>query len=328
MSTSMEANCCTVRENFSYVCGHVTTVVKHHNQCTLPCAFGPYRHSPDIQDGLKLFLPGHVLRACRWDRVCIEDIECIYCQFTNTGCSFSVLPQILPSNTWISDPRDGGYKVIPPAEIQSRRAYWTNYVHDQAVLFHRQYLMREAHQDALDALAEYDERLGQITNRKTRKQYSWDIKRAKMMLDFYDLAQNLYFGQVRLMGAMEVTCLFDPNNLTFLTHDLLHLVKPEEIPSEEICGICTEALVSPELGEVTRVFCGSHLFHHKCIVDWFNRSKTDKVSCPMCRKTCTIYRLPLAEWYPDNIDAVLSDDSDNDDWDGDYWDGDDLDGDD
>ncbi|KAF7854629.1 hypothetical protein EAF04_010437 [Stromatinia cepivora] len=310
-----------MRETFSYVCGHVTTVVEHRSHCTLPQTFNPYRYSPEIQNGSKLYLPGHLLRACRWAGVRIAHSKCMYCQaveyrpLTNTGNDSSLLSQLLPLNTWISDPGVGvgEYKVIPPAELQLRRAYWDNYVSDQAILFQRQHHLQVTYQDALKALANYDVILGQITYTETRKQLSWNITRANMMQDFYDLGRNLYLGQVRSMGALEVTCLFDPMNLTSLTHDLLHLVKPEEIPSGEICGICREALDSPEQrGNVTRVFCGSHLFHHKCIAEWFDTSITDKVSCPMCRRTCTIYRPLLAEWYPKDLDI---DDSDIDDLD-------------
>ncbi|EDN98536.1 predicted protein [Sclerotinia sclerotiorum 1980 UF-70] len=81
---------------------------------------------------------------------------------------------------------------------------------------------------------------------KTWDHLSWKMTRAKKMLDFYDADQNRYLFSVRARGYGKKESLFDPEYVTCLTNDLFYHVKPEKIPSGEICSICKEALDSPE----------------------------------------------------------------------------------
>ncbi|CAD6446940.1 700f5866-5227-4ac9-ab00-bc087f3a006b-CDS [Sclerotinia trifoliorum] len=328
----MDAECYIFKETFSDVCGHVTTVIvhqffcarNHHDQFPFSQTSSPYPASSEIEKGFKLnFGNHHDIQSCRWADADIADSKCMYCQavessqFTNTDSSSSVLSQLLPSNTWISDPGIGEYKFIPPAEIQSRRAYWKNFIADQAILSQRQYKMQVNYHDAVKALANYVEELGQIINTETWEHLSWKITRAKKLLDFYEVDQDHYLLMVRSREA-SMECLFDPTNVTSLTHDLLYHVKSEEIPREEICSLCKEAFDSPDNRvDVVRAFCGLHLFHHGCIVKRFKKCEglTDELSCPMCRKTCEYYSIPYfgPDWYSNSTDPDSSSDSSSDD---------------
>ncbi|APA15470.1 hypothetical protein sscle_15g102400 [Sclerotinia sclerotiorum 1980 UF-70] len=162
----MNAECCIFKETFSDVCGHVTTVIEHQYFCTkdqhdrLP-EFDPYPDSSKLEKGLQLHFDHHYDESSRWAVADIADSKCMYCQavesgkFTNTDSSSSVLSQLLPPNTWISDHEIGGYKVIPPADIQSRRAYWKSFIADQVILSQRQYKMQVKYYDVAKAIVNH-----------------------------------------------------------------------------------------------------------------------------------------------------------------------------
>jgi hypothetical protein len=49
-----------------------------------------------------------------------------------------------------------------------------------------------------------------------------------------------------------------------------------------ICSICQDKLDE----KIIFLEC-SHMFHHECIMNWYNNT-TDKKSCPLCRKDIII----------------------------------------
>lgn len=310
----MDDNCCTVRETFSNVCGHVTTVTEHLNHCDL-YYHDPYSDFNGTGNAMQPSLPEHCSRKCRWTGVQIILGKCMYCEAVAQSPSTprDNVPFLLPTNTWISDLGVGGYKEISDAELESRRKFFKDYVSDQEILFKRQARMNTMYKDAVSLLAKYDDEVpAHEVVPAQRAELSARVVKTKLMHEWYDVAQNLYLGEVRCLKPSEVKCLLDPKSLLSLTHDLLRLVKREDIPSGEVCAICREDLDGSEQNrEVTRVFCGSHLFHHQCIVLWFTPD-AQNVSCPMCRRTRQVYHVP--DWDAFNDPDIDPFDERLDDW--------------
>ncbi|KAI9645071.1 E3 ubiquitin-protein ligase Zswim2 [Ciborinia camelliae] len=234
----------------------------------------------------------------RWATTQITESKCICCEAAiENRAAF-----ILPPRTWISDLDYEKFAPISPEVLAQRTEFWKNIISDQAILVQRQDRYVEAYQAAVRELQEYD--ASDEVNAETRNELSQNVRRARGLQRFYDIDQIFYLNMVRSMGLVTSILLFDPTDLLFLNQTLLSLVKPEEISSEEICGICTEELYSSEEnGRALRVFCGNHLFHQKCIVQWFETIKLDRfadqLSCPLCRKTQKFYSIP------DNLDGIL-----------------------
>ncbi|QSZ35868.1 hypothetical protein DSL72_006990 [Monilinia vaccinii-corymbosi] len=288
---AMNPDSCKVAETFSTVCGHVASIVKHGDRCPHPQ--DPQYCPEDKRSGQFIHMDDHFLRSVRWVSAKITESKCIYCEAVEQGTPF-----VAPPMTWISDVGDseGEHKIVSPAEIASRREFWKNFIADHAVLSQRQHDLLEVYRAAATELQQYDARSG---NEETVIKIATAAIISKKMYEWYDLERYLYLGMVRMMGEMEMALLFDPNKLTLLTYELLYPVNPDEIPSGEVCGICMDELNSAEPSDnVRRVFCGRHLFHQECIVQWFEKSRELKASCPMCRKTHQFYRAPFREWLP------------------------------
>ncbi|KAI9645072.1 hypothetical protein NHQ30_005806 [Ciborinia camelliae] len=308
----MNYDACSVKETFSAVCGHVTTAIEHHSNCR--------RSQEDfysVGTGQNLRLRFHYHQgSTRWLPAMIKESKCIYCDAVEKGHSFQA-----PPNTGISDIQEGeGYKNISVPEQQSRRKFWEAFIADQSLLIQRQSKFLKARQDARQELEEvigneldnpnqevgewHEKVCGFIEDEQKIDALSWNSTGAEVMEAFHDFAQNFYFRQCRSMKESEICHLFDPIHLTLLTFGLLSPVQPEEIPSGEICGICTDGMdsIANESETIRRVFCGHHLFHQKCIVEWFENNRS-KVTCPMCRDTRNVYRSPMEGWYPREVNA-------------------------
>ncbi|KAM0153306.1 hypothetical protein ACHAPG_007142 [Botrytis cinerea] len=144
-------------------------------------------------------------------------------------------------------------------------------------------------------LIAYNAKSGATRDEQALDRLESDMQRAETIKTFYDHHQNEYFLQFRGLKKMSMRLLFDPVNPTHLTFGLLRLVKPEEIPIEEVCGICTEVMGSESDANVMRLFCNRHLFHETCIIPWFNTANNITVTCPMCRSPRKMYKPPVRQ---------------------------------
>ncbi|KAK6598737.1 ring zinc finger [Botrytis cinerea] len=289
---TMNPNCCVISESFSSICGHVTTVIEHHRTCEL-MQFDPYQDRVGGHN-LKFLLDYHPWTQLRLARAFITEFKCISCDTVEKGICFESFRP--PPNTWISDVY---YREISFAFslllIANRRKSWESYISDQNILFQRQKRFDDIFETAQQDLIAYNAKSGATRDEQALDRLESDMQRAETIKTFYDHHQNEYFLQFRGLKKMSMRLLFDPVNPTHLTFGLLRLVKPEEIPIEEVCGICTEVMGSESDANVMRLFCNRHLFHETCIIPWFNTANNNTVTCPMCRSPRKMYKPPVRQ---------------------------------
>ncbi|KAB8294317.1 hypothetical protein EYC80_009735 [Monilinia laxa] len=261
----MNSNHCTITEIFSYFCGHLTTTVEHWDCCR---DANPSRISfSNNHDGQRFVLPDHRLENTRWAGARIIESKCTVCELVEQNTPLS--PTRQNSKSDLNCPE------LNPTELATQREYWKNFVADHAFLSQRQHNLSEAYKAAVRELKNHDEENSEEENSEEenseeenseeenseeenserKNELLENVKRAKKAQDFYDLEQNYYFKMVRSTGLFEMSRLFDPTNLTSLTHELLYYVKPEDVPSGEICAICKNELGSAgQSDNVRRVF--------------------------------------------------------------------------
>ncbi|KAF7891575.1 hypothetical protein EAF00_007877 [Botryotinia globosa] len=287
MMNTMDSNCCVVTETLSSVCGHVTTVIKHHQSCEI-IEFDPYRAGGY---DLKYLLDYHPWTKTRMASATITECKCISCDAIENGASFEAFRP--PSNTWISDVF---YRHISFALssnlIADRRKSWESYISDQNILFQRQKCFDDVFETAQQDLIAYNANSGHAGDEHALYYLNSDVEKAEIIRSFYDHHQNEYLLQFRGLKNMSMRLLFDPVNPTHLTFGLLRLVKPEDIPAGEVCGICREIMDVENRKIVTRLFCDRHLFHENCIIPWFETANNNKVTCPMCQSIREMYKPP------------------------------------
>ncbi|KAF7950545.1 hypothetical protein EAE96_007827 [Botrytis aclada] len=288
---TMNHNCCVVTESFSSICGHVTTVIEHHQTCDME--FDPYRVGGY---DLTPLLDFHSWTKTRMASASITECKCISCDALEKGASFESFRP--PPNTWISDSLCREISsALPPLVIAKRRESWESYMSDQTILSQRQKFFDEVLNAALQDFIAYEEDSGDARDEQAFHRVDSELQRAAITREFYGRHQNEYLLQFRGLKNMSMRLLFDPVNPTHLTFGLLRLVKPEEISSREICGVCREVMDGENGKNVVRLFCDQHLFHENCIIPWFTTANNNTVRCPMCRTTRGMYTLPFEQWH-------------------------------
>ncbi|ESZ93318.1 hypothetical protein SBOR_6299 [Sclerotinia borealis F-4128] len=268
----MDGNYCTMAETFFNVCGHVVTVIEHHSECTIPQG-NPY-HIPTVptaHKGQQLKLSGHSLTSLGWAGAQITESKCIHCEAVERKIRF-----VPPPNTWMSDLEAGEHKALSSAELGSRKEFWKNFVSDFAILSQRQNDFNKELQADVKMLEDYDAEFDNTIYTEGRGPLEWNVDLTGMKRDFYDIEQHFYLKRIRSMGNLEMVYLYDPFNLSPLSHSILYPVKPDEIPSGERCGYCREVMDSAE------------------------QSDNVQLSCPICQKTVHMYA-PVYDdtWYPE-----------------------------
>ncbi|TGO57241.1 hypothetical protein BOTNAR_0205g00070 [Botryotinia narcissicola] len=260
---------CVIDETFHTVCGHVITRIMHEDERCPNFDRNPYLEGQYINCQCRAY---HINQAT------VSDSSCKFCLNSETDAI---------ANEWRSDTQ-----AITPAEIQSRREFWTRYTKGQRTLFARQEVLeldavigREAfevgvqlHQDGADELTE--EILDKLALNRIR------LDRARC---WYIAQQTYHFRQIRRgIPDGELEHLYEE---TDLNPAILAPVLPADLPDDEICGICRESVYVPGvsgLADLRRVFCGRHIFHHDCILPWFREGNPNTVTCPVCRATRNI----------------------------------------
>ena len=68
-------------------------------------------------------------------------------------------------------------------------------------------------------------------------------------------------------------------------HDWVCDLKGYKIKRKRDCCICCDEIKKNQLAYKTPC---NHIFHKKCIQQWFDKSATFVPTCPMCRKDCHV----------------------------------------
>ena len=91
---------------------------------------------------------------------------------------------------------------------------------------------------------------------------------------------------------------------------------PTNIGDENQCYICFEKLIESNPIDDTKNLNGylvrlhqqidgvAHLFHFKCIKNWFATQRRNKTTCPLCREDITFGQHIVDENIPDNDDGI------------------------
>ncbi|CCD55211.1 hypothetical protein BofuT4_P156070.1 [Botrytis cinerea T4] len=263
---------CVIDETFHTVCGHIITTINHvSGDCP------NFNENPYLED--------YRLTFC-------QDFHINQAIVLNSSCKFCLNPEVEASyNEWRSEA-----EAILQAEIQARREFWTRYTEIQRILFARQAALEldaviasEAYQVGVQL---HNESADELTE-EILEGLALNFIRRNRIRGWYVAQQTYHLGQIRSgIPNAELDHLFDeadPNP------EILAPVLPEDVPDDEICGICRVSLDNREVGGLTslrRVFCGFHIFHLNCILPWFREGDPDTVTCPACRASRNVITPP------------------------------------